>query len=51
MVLFITDQPGGFGDETSWVPGVFAGEGAATIKDFDYKPKPAYFSIQDALRA
>lgn len=40
----------GFGDETSWVPGVFAGQGAATIKDFDYKPKSAYYSIQSTLK-
>jgi endo-1,4-beta-xylanase len=43
------DSTGGFGDETSWVPGVFPGEGAANVYDFDYQPKPAYYALADTL--
>jgi endo-1,4-beta-xylanase len=39
----------GFDDGHSWVPGVFAGEGAATPFDESYRPKPAYFALRDAL--
>jgi endo-1,4-beta-xylanase len=39
----------GFDDLHSWVPGVFAGEGAATPFDEQYRPKPAYFALRDAL--
>ena len=39
----------GFDDGHSWVPGVFAGEGAATPFDASYHPKPAYFALRDAL--
>jgi endo-1,4-beta-xylanase len=39
----------GFDDLHSWVPGVFAGEGAATPFDENYRPKPAYFALRDAL--
>jgi endo-1,4-beta-xylanase len=39
----------GFDDQHSWVPGVFAGEGAATPFDESYRPKPAYFALRDAL--
>jgi endo-1,4-beta-xylanase len=39
----------GFDDQHSWVPGVFAGEGAATPFDEQYRPKPAYFALRDAL--
>ena len=39
----------GFDDGHSWVPGVFAGEGAATPFDASYRPKPAYFALRDAL--
>ena len=39
----------GFTDRYSWVPGFFAGEGAATLFDESYAPKPAYFAVADAL--
>ena len=39
----------GFDDKHSWVPTVFAGEGAATPFDESYQPKPAYFALRDAL--
>lgn len=41
----------GFTDAHSWVPGVFAGEGAATLFDEQYGRKPAYFAVRDALAA
>src|SRR5690242_15897465 len=39
----------GFDDKHSWVPTVFAGEGAATPFDENYQPKPAYFALRSAL--
>jgi endo-1,4-beta-xylanase len=39
----------GFTDKYSWVPGFFAGEGAATPLDEAFQPKPAYFALRDAL--
>jgi endo-1,4-beta-xylanase len=39
----------GFDDGHSWVPSVFAGEGAATPFDESYRPKPAYFALRDHL--
>jgi endo-1,4-beta-xylanase len=36
-------------DQYSWVPGVFAGEGAADIYDENLAPKPAYAALIDAL--
>jgi endo-1,4-beta-xylanase len=39
----------GFTDKYSWVPGFFAGEGAATPFDEAFQPKPAYFALRDAL--
>ena len=39
----------GFTDAHSWVPGVFAGQGAATPYAEDLQPKPAYFALRDAL--
>lgn len=41
----------GFTDAHSWVPGVFPGEGAATPSDEQYRRKPAYFAVRDALAA
>jgi endo-1,4-beta-xylanase len=40
----------GFTDRHSWVPGVFAGEGAATPFDEQLRPKPAWFAIRHNLR-
>ena len=40
----------GFTDAHSWVPGWFDGEGAATPLDEDYRAKPAYAALADALR-
>jgi len=39
----------GFTDAHSWVPGFFQGQGAATIFDENYQPKPAYFALKDEL--
>lgn len=39
----------GFTDRYSWVPGFFAGQGAATPFDESLRPKPAYFALRDAL--
>ncbi|KAG8805131.1 hypothetical protein FRC17_005713 [Serendipita sp. 399] len=38
-------------DKYSWVPGVFAGEGAPLPWDENLNPKPAYYSIVEALKA
>jgi endo-1,4-beta-xylanase len=38
----------GFDDQFSWVPGTFAGEGAADIYD-NYQPKPQYATLQQDL--
>lgn len=37
-------------DKYSWVPGVFAGQGAADIYDENLDPKPAYYALLDALK-
>ncbi|MGO4592496.1 endo-1,4-beta-xylanase [Leifsonia sp. 2TAF2] len=39
----------GVGDAYSWVPGVFPGEGAATIYDENLQPKPEYTAVQQTL--
>jgi endo-1,4-beta-xylanase len=39
------------GDADSWVPGAFSGQGAATMFDQSYNPKPAFTSVQSALAA
>ena len=39
----------GFGDAYSWVPGVFAGEGSATIYDESLQPKTQYYALQQVL--
>lgn len=36
-------------DKYSWVPGFFTGQGSADIYDENFNPKPAYFSLIDAL--
>jgi endo-1,4-beta-xylanase len=39
----------GFTDKYSWVPGVFAGEGAATLFTEDFAAKPAYEALRTDL--
>ncbi|QUQ64633.1 endo-1,4-beta-xylanase [Kutzneria sp. CA-103260] len=39
----------GVGDADSWIPGAFPGQGAATMYDNNYQPKPAYNSTATAL--
>lgn len=41
----------GFTDKYSWVPGVFAGQGAAALYDEYYNPKPAYWAVLADLAA
>jgi endo-1,4-beta-xylanase len=41
----------GYTDKYSWVPGVFAGEGAATLMDEEFGRKPAYGAMREGLRA
>jgi len=41
----------GFTDKYSWVPGVFAGQGAAALYDGNYNPKPAYWAVLADLAA
>jgi endo-1,4-beta-xylanase len=36
-------------DADSWVPGTFPGQGAATMFDANYQPKPAFSSVLNAL--
>ncbi|MCL2543116.1 MAG: endo-1,4-beta-xylanase [Nocardioidaceae bacterium] len=37
-------------DADSWVPGTFAGEGAATLYDVNLKPKAQYTALQQTLQ-
>jgi endo-1,4-beta-xylanase len=39
------------GDADSWIPGAFQGQGAATMFDQSYSPKPAFTAVQTALGA
>ena len=39
----------GFPDKYSWVPGVFDGEGSATLWNDSYQPKQAYSAVAEAL--
>jgi endo-1,4-beta-xylanase len=39
----------GYTDKYSWVPGFFDGEGAATLLDENFQPKPAYAAFQHDL--
>jgi endo-1,4-beta-xylanase len=39
----------GIGDADSWIPGAFPGQGAATMFDQNYQPKPAFTAVQTAL--
>jgi len=41
----------GFSDKYSWVPGVFAGQGAATLMDEEFGRKPAYGAVGEGLAA
>ncbi|KAF8600924.1 endo-1,4-beta-xylanase A precursor [Ceratobasidium sp. AG-I] len=38
-------------DDYSWIPSVFPTQGAALLFDANKKPKPAYYSVADALAA
>ncbi|CAE6455139.1 unnamed protein product [Rhizoctonia solani] len=38
-------------DDYSWIPSVFPGQGDALLFDSNKKPKPAYYSVADALAA
>ncbi|KAG8875539.1 hypothetical protein FRB98_007744 [Tulasnella sp. 332] len=38
-------------DDYSWVPSTFSGQGDALLFDSNKQPKPAYFSVADALAA
>lgn len=56
MLRFCLSQPNikamvmwGFTDRSSWIPIFFKGQGDALIFDRDYKPKPAYFALEDVL--
>lgn len=40
----------GVTDKHSWVPAFFPGYGDALIFDADYRPKPAYAALRDALQ-
>jgi endo-1,4-beta-xylanase len=40
----------GYTDKYSWVPGFFAGQGAANLLDEQFAPKPAYQSVRATLR-
>lgn len=40
----------GFTDRYSWVPGALEGQGAATVMDADYAPKPALLALARRLR-
>src|SRR6185437_2961187 len=37
------------GDADSWIPGAFSGQGAATMFDQNYNPKPAFTAVQNTL--
>ncbi|KAJ3123154.1 hypothetical protein HK098_002153 [Nowakowskiella sp. JEL0407] len=40
----------GIDDGSSWVPGVFAGEGSPLLFDEKYQPKPSYYAFAEALK-
>jgi endo-1,4-beta-xylanase len=37
------------GDADSWIPGAFSGQGAATMFDQNYQPKPAFTAVQNSF--
>jgi hypothetical protein len=39
----------GFTDRHSWIPAFSPGMGAALIFDAEYRPKPAYDALREAL--
>ncbi|MFI6487676.1 endo-1,4-beta-xylanase [Streptomyces sp. NPDC050564] len=39
----------GYTDKYSWVPGVFSGQGAATLMDENFVTKPAYAAVREGL--
>jgi endo-1,4-beta-xylanase len=39
----------GYTDKYSWVPGFFIGQGAATLLDENFRPKPAFAAVQHDL--
>lgn len=39
-----------FSDAVSWIPGVFAGYGAACLYGLEYQKKPAFYSVLDTLQ-
>jgi endo-1,4-beta-xylanase len=41
----------GYTDKYSWVPGVFEGQGAATLMDEGFEVKPAYGAVGEGLAA
>jgi endo-1,4-beta-xylanase len=41
----------GYTDKYSWVPGVFTGQGAATLMDENFVTKPAYAAVGEGLAA
>jgi endo-1,4-beta-xylanase len=51
--LGVTRCPGvtqwAIGDADSWIPGAFQGQGAATLFDQNYMPKPAFTAVQNAI--
>lgn len=41
----------GISDKYSWIPETFEGEGAALVWDEEYKKKPAYGAMLEAIRS
>jgi endo-1,4-beta-xylanase len=39
----------GFTDKYSWVPGVFDGQGSATLMNENFQPKPAYDTLRETF--
>ncbi|HZR42058.1 MAG TPA: endo-1,4-beta-xylanase, partial [Ktedonobacteraceae bacterium] len=39
----------GISDKDSWIPGFFTGQGAALLFDENFKPKPAFSTVLEAL--
>jgi endo-1,4-beta-xylanase len=43
-------QTWGFTDKHSWIPSFYKGQGWALLWDDEYRKKPAYFALRDALK-